>query len=79
MGLLDYYNIDRIQQFAKALHSIGKEAWIAGSVTRAEIAELWATNVDVICVRSAACTTHSSGDRFGAVDSEIVNRLSPKT
>jgi (5-formylfuran-3-yl)methyl phosphate synthase len=79
MGLLDYYTIDEIQKFVEALHSIGKEAWIAGSVSLEEIGGLWRTGVDVICVRSAACSTHRSGDRFGAVQADIVRHLLPKS
>src|SRR5438552_2325103 len=32
------------------LHSIGKEVWMVGSVIREQMAPLWATGADVICV-----------------------------
>lgn len=76
-GLLDYYSLDHIRAFAEALHDIGKEAWIAGSITRDELAELWSTPVDVICVRGAACTGAGAGDRFGEVTAEAVASLVP--
>jgi uncharacterized protein (UPF0264 family) len=79
MGLLDYYAIDRIQKFVEDLHVIGKEAWIAGSINRDQISSLWSTNVDVICVRSAACVvlSPSGSDRFGEVSRDRVMDLLP--
>lgn len=77
-GLLDYYSIEKVQDFVATLHAIGKEAWIAGSITRNEMPEFWATSVDVICVRSAACSGSTSGDRFGTVQSEVVSSLLPR-
>lgn len=78
-GLLDYYSIDQIRDFAAKLHGIGKEAWIAGSITRDEIRELWQTGVDVICVRSAACraSPSSGSNRFGQVSADLVSTLLP--
>jgi uncharacterized protein (UPF0264 family) len=74
-GLLDYYSLEQIQRFVNDLHSIGKEAWIAGSITGAELPALWATEVDVICVRGAACAPTEKGQRFGAVTASNVNEL----
>ena len=54
-GLLDYYSLDQLGGFVGALHSMGKEAWLAGSIMKEEMPGLWETGADVICVRGAAC------------------------
>ena len=41
--------------FVDDLHTIGNEAWLAGSITKDEIPGLWKTGVNVICGRGAAC------------------------
>jgi len=74
-GLMDYYTTDQIAQFVKDLHDIGKEAWIAGSISKEELPELWKTEVDVICVRSAACEKFEGEARFGTVKESIVTDL----
>lgn len=76
-GLLDYYDLPELVQFVKDLHAIGKEAWLAGSITERELSGLWNTGVDVICVRSAACVRGEGEGRFGAVTSDIVAKLVP--
>jgi uncharacterized protein (UPF0264 family) len=78
MGLLDYYSIEQIATFVEDLYGLGKEAWIAGSISREEIHQLWATNVGVMCVRSAACFSSDAVDRFGNVQADIVRRLLPR-
>jgi (5-formylfuran-3-yl)methyl phosphate synthase len=75
-GLLDYYSIEQIAQFVEQLHAIEKEAWIAGSIFKAQLRRLWQTGVDVICVRGAACASTTDGDRFGEVSEGIVADLS---
>lgn len=75
MGLLDYYDIDQLTRFVSALHDLGKEAWLAGSIARTELPTLWKTAVDVICVRGAACEPHDGALRFGAVRSKLVQDL----
>lgn len=75
MGLLDYYSVAQITEFVGRLHDLGKEAWIAGSITRDDLRELWRTRVDVICVRAAACEPRPGRDRFGAVRAHIVTDL----
>ena len=75
-GLLDYYSPEQIAEFAADLHAIGKGAWIAGSVTKDQLPDLWSTGIDVICVRGAACEAATS-PRFGAVRSELVANLLP--
>jgi (5-formylfuran-3-yl)methyl phosphate synthase len=74
-GLLDYYSVATIREFVEAIHKIGREAWIAGSISREEIAELWATEVDVICVRGAACAAGGVTARFGAISADLVAEL----
>ncbi len=74
-GLLDYYNLDQLGSFVEALHSMGKEAWFAGSITKEELPSLWNTSVDVVCVRGAACSPVEGEARFGAVAEEIVMKL----
>jgi uncharacterized protein (UPF0264 family) len=74
-GLMDYYNLDQLESFVSSLHKIGKEAWLAGSVTKEELPGLWETGVDVICVRGAACQKVDGEKRFGEVSKEIVNQL----
>ena len=36
-GLLDYYSTEQLTSFAELLHQIGKEAWIAGSISKNEV------------------------------------------
>lgn len=74
-GLLDYYSIDQIRQFVQALHAQDKEAWVAGSIMKGDMTNLWATGVDVICVRGAACATIEGSVRFGEVREGIVQSL----
>ncbi len=75
MSLIDYYTIEQIAKFVTDLHDIDKEVWLAGSVTKQELPGLWATGVDVICVRGAACEQHAGEGRFGSVKKEIIKSL----
>ncbi|MFB0516761.1 MAG: (5-formylfuran-3-yl)methyl phosphate synthase [Candidatus Neomarinimicrobiota bacterium] len=75
MSLIDYYSTEQITKFVMDLHSMGKEAWIAGSLSKEDLMLLWATGVDVICVRGAACKPHKGEGRFGEVAMEIVRSL----
>src|SRR2546422_3029976 len=52
--VLDCYTLPQIAEFTHRLHAVGKEAWVAGSVTRDDLLHLWATGVDDICVRGVA-------------------------
>jgi (5-formylfuran-3-yl)methyl phosphate synthase len=74
-GLMDYYSIEQLQKFVDDFHSISAEAWLAGSVSLDELPDLWATGVDVICVRGAACKQGSGDQRFGQVCRDIVSNL----
>lgn len=74
-SLLDYMSLDEIAKFVDNMHSINKEAWIAGSVQEFELPNLWETGVDVICVRGAACSSVKGRGRFGTVKKEIVGKL----
>ena len=73
-GLLDYCTVKDISSFVKACHKLGKEVWIAGSITIDELPALWETDIDVICVRGAACVQTGKG-RFGEVKAAIVAEL----
>lgn len=74
-GLLDYYDTSQLSAFVDQLHTLGKEAWLAGSITKDELPQIWATGVDVICVRGAACSGGSATERFGSVTAEVVADL----
>lgn len=74
-GLLDYYQIDQLARFVDDLHSAGREAWLAGGITKEELPILWPTGVDVICVRGAACVGGEKDGRFGSVTAESVAAL----
>lgn len=74
-GLLDYYTIKQLKKFVNDLHKIGKEAWLAGSITKEQLPALWQTGVDVICVRGATCEKLEGDLRFGEVKKQIVKEL----
>ncbi len=74
-GLVDYYSVKEITDFVASLHAIGKEAWIAGSISKDQLPELWKTGADVICVRGAACESLQGKGRFGEVSSTKVAEL----
>ena len=74
-GLLDYCSTKDLRAWVRRLHSVGREAWIAGSIQGTELPELWATGVDVICVRGAACKPGKTTGRFGEVDEATVADL----
>lgn len=74
-GLLDYYTLKELKKFVNDLHKIGKEAWLAGSVKKEQLTDLWKTGVDVICVRGAACEKIDGEMRFGKVKKNIVTDL----
>jgi len=74
-GLLDYCSLDDVSRFVCAMHRMKKEAWIAGSISLEELPSLWATDVDVICVRGAACEARGVRGRFGKVKANIVRAL----
>jgi (5-formylfuran-3-yl)methyl phosphate synthase len=73
-GLLDYCTLKEISDLVSISHNSKKEVWIAGSITLKELPDLWATGVDVICVRGAACEQTGVG-RFGEVRAKIVAKL----
>ena len=74
-GLLDYYSLAQLKKFVNDLHAIGAEAWLAGSITKAQLKDLWMTGVDVICVRGAACEKSDVDPRLAKVKKEIVEGL----
>ena len=71
--LLDWMRITEIEKFVKSCHAINQEAWIAGSITLAQMKMLWTTGVNVICVRGAAC--ESGSGRQGRVKAKLVREL----
>jgi (5-formylfuran-3-yl)methyl phosphate synthase len=74
-GLLDLCSLKDVATFVKECHKTRKEAWIAGSIDRKELPDLWATGIDVICVRGAACKPAKGNGRFGEVKADIVAEL----
>ncbi len=72
--LMDLLTYKQIEEFVINCHSLELEAWIAGSINKEEIFELWNTGVDVICIRGAACEQTGKG-RFGEVKAKIVTDL----
>jgi hypothetical protein len=74
-GLLDYYDTSQLSAFVDRVHGLGKEAWLAGSITRDELPQIWGTGVDIICVRGAACERCHGTSRFGVVSESIVCEL----
>jgi uncharacterized protein (UPF0264 family) len=73
-GLLDYCGIPDIRRLARHLHRVGRQLWVAGSLTVSDLELLWPVGVDVICVRAAACQQTGLG-RFGEVKEKIVAEL----
>lgn len=74
-GLLDYCSVDDLGKLVEQLHSMKKQAWVAGSITVDELPDIWATGVDVVCVRGAACAKSDKKGRFGKVSSSAVREL----
>lgn len=74
-GLLDYLSLEQVSRFVRQCHKLKLEAWVAGSITEAQMHPLWKTGVDVICVRQAACDPGGDHGRFGRVNQDRVRRL----
>jgi (5-formylfuran-3-yl)methyl phosphate synthase len=72
-ALLDLMGLAEITDFVRSCHAAGVEAWIAGSIRRSQMSDLWATGVDVICVRGAAC--EGGEGRVGVVSRRRVQEL----
>jgi uncharacterized protein (UPF0264 family) len=75
LRLMDYYTLSDIKRFVKKCHDRKLEAWLAGSISKEELPELWRTGVDVICVRGAACKKGTGPGRFGQVSTSLVRQL----
>jgi len=75
MGLLDYYKLVDIEEFVVKCHQRGLAAWVGGSIGRDELAGLWETGVDAVCVRGAACQPGTGPGRFGQVSAALVREL----
>ena len=74
-GLLNLCSLGEIKKVTGAMHRIGKQIWIAGSIAHDELEPLWDTGVDVICVRGAACSKVDGKGRFGELQPGIVKEL----
>jgi (5-formylfuran-3-yl)methyl phosphate synthase len=72
-ALLDLTDLAEITDFVRSCHAAGVEAWIAGSIKRPQLSDLWATDVDVVCVRGAAC--EGGEGRLGGVSRRRVEEL----
>lgn len=72
-GLLDYFSIKEIKSFVNNCHSNNIEAWIAGSIIKDQLKDLWKTGIDVICIREAAC--EKGQKRMGMLKRELVEEL----
>jgi hypothetical protein len=64
-----------VGKFVENLRQQRKEAWIAGSISMDQLANLRQTGVDVICVRGAACEQLEGEGQFGLVSKQIVREL----
>lgn len=71
--LSDYFTYKEIKIFVENCHKNKLEAWVAGSIIKEELPYYWEINVDVICVRNAAC--EKGAERMGRVKSNIVREL----
>lgn len=74
-GLLDYHDAKAVAKWCKQMHKKGKEAWLAGSISKEQLPDLWEAGADVICVRGAACNQDRGKGRFAEVDAAIVAGL----
>lgn len=74
-GLLDYCSLEDIGTLVEELHRRKKQAWVAGSISLEELPGIWATGVDVVCVRGAACAKSSGNGRFAGLNGAIVRKL----
>jgi hypothetical protein len=75
LGLMDHYTLGDIKKFVKKCRNRNIEAWLAGSIGKDELPDLWGAGVDVICIRGAACKPGAALGRFGEVDTKLVKEL----
>lgn len=72
-SLLAHVGIKELNEFVDAVHDLGLEAALAGSLRLNEINEIKRTGADIVGVRGAVCT---GGDRLsGRIDSGKVREL----
>ena len=74
-GLLDYLTLDDIKRFVNQCHKSNLEAWVAGSIVKEHMRDLWIAGVDVICIRRAAIDDEVTDDRMGKVSRIKVKEL----
>ena len=66
-------SLKEVKTSVKNCHKNKQEAWIAGCISKDQMASLWKTGVDVICVRGAACETGTG--RQGKVSAKKIADL----
>jgi len=74
-GLLDHLTTQELGVFVERCHQNSLEAWIAGSITKQQMPDLWKIGVDVICIREAATEKGVRPGRMGKVSRELVEEL----
>lgn len=74
-GLLDHLTIQEIEAFVERCHQNNLEAWVAGSITKEQMPDLWRTGVDVICIRQAATEKRGRVGRMAEVSRAFVEEL----
>lgn len=75
MGLLDHLTIQEIEGFVERCHQSNLEAWVAGSITKEQMPDLWRTGVDVVCIRQAATEKKGKIGRMARVSKVFVEEL----
>lgn len=71
-NLFDYMSSEELKRITEDCHKRNLEAWVAGSLRKEHLPELWRTGIDVVCVRGAAC----KGEReTGKIRSDLVRQL----
>ncbi len=72
---LDYYHLKKLPHIVDDPHTVSKEAWLRGSISHARLPVIWNTDVEVVCVRRAACVAGDGIGRFGGRDQRLVAEL----
>jgi uncharacterized protein (UPF0264 family) len=70
----DFYTLDDTKALADQAHSRGLELWIAGSISRPEVADLVKCGVDLICFGGAARSASGQRPTFGKSKGQGISR-----
>ena len=71
--LLDFMDIEKLQEFNDTIHDYGLKSALAGSVKKDQLKSLYDIECDVVGIRGAACT---GGDRNnGSIHRSAVKEL----